>query len=339
MTSYRHGFTLATTSNHKRKPGKRGKLSGWSPGAARRNVKFLQAVDERELDGLGLALTLTLRDCPPDAASWAAMLKAWIKRQQRAGMIRLHWVMEFQRRGVPHLHVAIWYDPDHVQQVSDQTWRRVERAMIHQDMRTAGLEHQRPARKAVADWLDITEALGSAPQSQQARPIVGPVGWFQYLAKHCGRGREHYQRQQESLPEAWESSPKVWGHWGTWTLQEPATATLTNQQFYRLRRLVRAWSVARARAQVPGPGWTWQPEMFTRDQLRDMPIVPGKLLGDFGKPLRPRLRSLQHARAMLDSSDREHSEVCGVREWAEEADQSELLRAVEPPANRTRRLP
>ncbi|MFO5973161.1 hypothetical protein, partial [Pseudomonas aeruginosa] len=61
--------------------------------------------------GPAAALTPTVRDCPPTSDDWHRLLKAWAMRMQRAGMIRLHWVTEWQRRGVPHLHCAIWF-PD-----------------------------------------------------------------------------------------------------------------------------------------------------------------------------------------------------------------------------------
>ena len=44
---------------------KRGEVGGWSEGAARRNVRFLYGIEERELHGDGFAVTLTVRDCPP----------------------------------------------------------------------------------------------------------------------------------------------------------------------------------------------------------------------------------------------------------------------------------
>ncbi|WP_425527867.1 rolling circle replication-associated protein, partial [Xylella fastidiosa] len=66
-------------------------------------------VREDKLTGVGLALTLTVRDCPATAQEWQRMRRAWEKRMKRAGMIRVHWVTEWQRRGVPHLHCAIWF--------------------------------------------------------------------------------------------------------------------------------------------------------------------------------------------------------------------------------------
>lgn len=291
---------MATTSNHKRRGGPRGEVTGWSPGAARRNVAFLRSIDETKLTGIGYAITLTIKNCPATIADWNKCCQSWIKRQARSKMIRLHWVMEYQRRGVPHLHAAIWYDTD-----SD------------------------PTPKALADWVAITKHLGSGIKGQHARPIKGPVGWFVYLGKHCGRGSQHYQRQQKSLPKQWEKSPRVWGKRGSWPIDEPAAGMLTDRQFYTLRRLVKRQRVAQARQEVPGPGWGWeQNTLFTRDQYRDLPIVPGKIIGDHGSPLRKRLRHFQYCKQMLKCNDPKRSPVRGVSEWISQHSQQQLLKAI-----------
>jgi hypothetical protein len=255
------------------------------------------------------------------------MLDAWIKRQRRFGAIRLHWVMEFQRRGVPHLHVAAWYDLVKIPTELNPAHGHALGSLQHSDMQRAGKAAIIAAAKAVSDWLEVASSCEPGPKGQQVRPIDGPVGWFQYLAKHCGRGRNHYQRQQESHPHAWQGSPRVWGKVGSWSLVQPAYVDLTTSQWYRLRRLVRAQRVARARAAVPGPGWSWSglwSPLLTRDQLRAAPVgVAGK-----GRPLRDHLRNLQHARRMLSCTDRKLSEVRGVSEWMTEAEQLDLLRAI-----------
>lgn len=288
---------MSTQPRQKSGGGKRGKVTGWSPGAARRNLAFLASVDERHLTGHGFAITLTVRDCPPTHADWAKAQLAWIKRQERAGLIRLHWVMEFQRRGTPHLHAAAWYEAD-------------------------------PGQKPLVDWVEITRDLGTGIKGQHARPIEGPVGWFQYLGKHCGRGAAHYQRRQETLPQQWEKSPRVWGHRGDWVLEEPGDAELTDRQYFRLRRRVRSWRVAQARAKVPGPGWRWiEGELLTRPMARAMPISP-TLLGADNTQLRQRLRNLGYVRAMLKCPDEKLSNCRGVSEWIPQHVQQQLLRGL-----------
>ena len=73
LKSLRHGFTLGTNSfppDSKRPRGERGSVGGWSHGSTSRNIAFLRSVDETLLTGHALALTLTVRDCPPDSDSW-----------------------------------------------------------------------------------------------------------------------------------------------------------------------------------------------------------------------------------------------------------------------------
>lgn len=321
---------MATTGSHKRRGGPRGKVTGWSPGAARRNTAFLRSVDEKTLGGHGIALTLTMRDCPDAAADLATILTSWIKRQRRCGMIRLHWVMEFQRRGVPHYHVAIWYTDEGPQAAmrrgpKPEQWDQASFAISNPDMSAAHPELQSCAAIAVASWIDLTKHLGTGSKGQHARPIVGAVGWFQYLAKHCGRGRQHYQRQQENLPSKWTSTPRVWGKSGKWEIIEPATAELTQAQWYKFRRLVRAQRVARSRRAVPGPGWDWLPPLFTKAIARDFTALPGQ---PSKITLRHRLRLLGQARRMIKCKNKNLSHVRGVSEWIPDGQQQELLRAI-----------
>lgn len=260
FTVYRHGGKggIAPARNdHTRM--KRGQVEGWSEGATRRNTQFLMSVREADLTGAGAALTLTVRDCPPTAQDWHKLRRAWIKRMERAGMTRLHWVTEWQRRGVPHLHGAIWFPL----------------AAIEADpfiLRTA-LEH----------WCAVAAPYGAGMKGQDARPITGAVGWFQYLAKHAARGVKHYQRNIDNVPEGWQSKTgRVWGHTGDWPLAEPRKFGLQDQNgdggWFRLRRMVRSWRVADARSS----GDVW------------------------------RLRS---ARGMLRASDQVLSRLRGFSEW------------------------
>lgn len=225
VTVYRHGGKGGVApgrNDHMRM--KRGQVEGWSIGAARRNSEFLMSVREDLLTGAGVATTLTLRDCPSTSREWHAVRKALIERLRRAGMIRLHWVTEWQRRGVPHLHLAIWW-PDSY------------------DTQTA-----------IDAWLDLTgEQYGAGRAGQHARPIDGAIGWFQYLAKHAVRGVKHYQRSGDNIPEGWqEKTGRVWGHSGDWPLAAPRKFGLQDQHgdggWFHLRRMVRSWRIADARA-------------------------------------------------------------------------------------------
>src|SRR5690606_34001000 len=224
ITVYRHGGKGGVgpaRNDHLR--AKRGEVEGWSLGATRRNTEFLMSVDEKRLTGAGVALTLTLRDCPATPEEWHRLRRAWIERMRRAGMIRLHWVTEWQRRGVPHLHCAIWF---------------AEGYEIHTACRA---------------WVELASAYGAGDRGQHGRMIDGPIGWFQYLAKHASRGVKHYQRSGDNIPEAWQSKTgRVWGKSGDWPTVAPRQFGLEDQTgdggYFRLRRMVRAWRIADARA-------------------------------------------------------------------------------------------
>lgn len=339
---------MATVSHHKRAPGKRGQVTGWSPGAARRNTAFLRSIDETTLGGCGLALTLTLRDCPETVDEWRLLLQAWIERQRRGGMTRLHWVMEFQRRGVPHLHCAIWYDPERAPDVP----LGILTPKSRDELGSEGIAHVKHATAALGDWIDLAMKYGAGEKGQDARPLVGAVGWFRYLAKHCGRGRQHYQRQMAALPNAWKTSPRVWGKVGEWVTVPESGQMMTNAQWFRLRRLVRAQRVAAVRAGLPvdwrggwpGPNASGDGVYRIHDEngnvLAEGACRPscsrerdrGQTWGNSGPTLREAMRRLQHARRMLACPGRELSSVRGVSEWLTLEQQADLARAVGLPA-------
>jgi hypothetical protein len=228
LTVYRHGGkggVAPMKNSHVR--ALRGDVSGWSTGAARRNTQFLMSIKEAELSGSGFAVTLTLRDCPPSGDAWHRIRKAWTMRMQRLGMVRLHWVTEWQRRGVPHLHCAIWFAEGCPLEVA-RFW-------------------------TVQSWLDLAGQYGAGPRGQFVHPITGPVGWFQYLSKHAARGVAHYQRSAENMPEGWKSrTGRVWGKWGDWPVQAEVRINLQDQHgdggWFAYRRLCRSWRYADARS-------------------------------------------------------------------------------------------
>lgn len=224
VTVYRHGATAGVPpmkNDHLR--ALRGEVGGWSEGATRRNTRFLYSIREDLLTGAGMAITLTLRTCPESAQAWHRIRRAWEMRMVRAGMTRLHWVTEWQRRGVPHLHGAIWF-PD-------------------------AYDH----RRIVEAWCAVAERYGAGYRGQFTRPIDGPVGWFQYLSKHAARGVKHYQRAAENIPEGWqEKTGRMWGKSGDWPTRPAVRINLQDQHgdggYFAYRRLARSWRVADARA-------------------------------------------------------------------------------------------
>lgn len=200
---------------------KRDVIRGWSAHAARRHIRWLYSVNVDGLDGFGVALTLTVRDCPPTARDFTRTRDAFLTRLRRhdAGLVRFHWVTEWQARGVPHVHAAVYFGRE---------LSILERSQL------------------LASWCDVASQYGAGFGSQHAAAIDGPVGWLKYLAKHAARGVRHYQRQ--TPPAGWDSTGRLWGHGGSWPAEEPLTFSMTDQAFYRYRRLLRSWRIADARA-------------------------------------------------------------------------------------------
>ena len=205
-----------------RKPVVRTETKGWSKDSVRSNLRFLYSVDERQLEGLqGVALTLTVRDCPPTAVDWKRMREAFFTNLQRDRKHLVHWVTEWQRRGVPHLHLAVY--------ALDGKFVDTPRLLGH--------------------WLRISEPYRSRSWGQHSHPIYDVLGWNQYVSKHAARGLHHYQRSPENVPQGWQggSTGRMWGYLGDWPVQESIDLEIDRRAFWRYRRIVRAWRKADAR--------------------------------------------------------------------------------------------
>jgi hypothetical protein len=176
-------------------------------------------VEAPHLTGIGDAVTLTMRDTPATVQEWRSVLGRLFDGLRDRGMIRWHWVVEWQRRGTPHLHLAV-YGP-------------------------SGAERG-PGWEVVMLWLRLTEEFGSGGCAQFVTPITGPVGWLQYLSKHASRGVAHYQRQGK--PAGWEKTGRLWGYGGDWPVSLPLEGTLTTGEYHRVRRMVRRYAIAQARS-------------------------------------------------------------------------------------------
>jgi hypothetical protein len=212
----------AGTAGRNIAPSKRGEVKGWSQGAVRRHTRWLYGVDAGAVDGHGLAVTLTVRDIPESAAVWQAARAAFIKRMERRGLVRLHWVVEWTARRRPHLHMALYFPAD------------LDEAQL------------REVRGALVDaWRSVAGKWGVAAQAQHVAAIDGPLGWLQYLSKHAARGVAHYQRQGK--PTGWDKTGRLWGYTGEWPTHDPMKLELSRQAMWELRRLIRSWRIADAR--------------------------------------------------------------------------------------------
>ncbi|MCF1185039.1 hypothetical protein L0E83_16550 [Marichromatium gracile] len=227
---YRHGVTAGCPPAHSPTPPDRTKCAGWSVSAIRRNRLFLYSVDDSALDGVGFAFTGTVRTCPATHDDWKKGREAFFVRLRRSGMIRSHWLTEWQRRGMPHLHMAVWFPADVV-------GRWVDRDAF--------------GRWLVLQWMQaVGDRYGARDSGQHVTPIYNVVGWNQYVSKHAARGLSHYQRNPACIPEGWRNvgTGRMWGRLGDWPLVDPADVELSMAAFHALRRIVRGYRKADARS-------------------------------------------------------------------------------------------
>lgn len=233
LKSNLHGLTLGTApvrNNHRRT--RRGEVKGWSHSATRRNLAFLRSVDGSRvrLDDFGgelisVAITLTIKDCPATAQCWSKLRKVYIDRLRRMGLVRMHWVTEWQRRKVPHLHAAAWFDAD-------------------------SIDIYLLTDKLIKSWCDCASEYKPLEISQFVTQIYDEIGWFRYVAKHAARGVTHYQRSALNIPDGWKTKTgRVWGKVGDWEgVSMPVCEdSLTSEEYYKLRRVLRSWRVADSR--------------------------------------------------------------------------------------------
>ena len=295
---YSNGFTCGVPPQNTKSPkSKRGEVQGWSAAATRRNTAFLYSVDTDNLTGYGYALTLTLKELPPSAQDWAKMIDKLFKRLKRRGAIRYHWVTEWQRRGVPHLHAMVYFD---YQLTGEQI----------ADLKTS--------------WIDSARYPGHKPpmlQSQTIKPVTGAIGWVQYLGKHGSRGLKHYQRA--SKPQSWVKTGRMWGKGGVWPQRE-SEGELSIEHYHRLRRILRRWRIANARN---------TPESKLVDQDGQSLNNRHMLELTYHHRTYSRRKRIISARNMLKCNDRNLSSVRGASEWADESLMLQMIHAADASLN------
>lgn len=216
---YRNGSTSGSPpglNNHKR--AKRSIVGGWSKKSARSQRNWFYSQNISGLTGEGYSFTLTVKDCPETAVQFHTYRTILLKRLNRLGAVRSHWLVEWQRRQVPHLHGCVYFD------TSDFDPRLI-----------------------TSNWCDISGSLGSLSRGQDVKPIHDTLGWLGYLAKHGARGVSHYQRQNKNIPEGWKKTGRMWGHTGDWPTEDPMRFEIDQAGYFLWRRVSRSWSKSQAR--------------------------------------------------------------------------------------------
>ena len=244
---YPNGLTggMPPANRVDRQPVSRGECKGWTLKSSRGNTLFLYSVVADELpvtrDGkplVGLAASFTVRKLPASHEDWKALRDNLIKRLWRKGLCRIHWLTEWQQRGVPHLHFAAWFDLEAVQALAVK-WGYPKK-----------VADQILACLIKSDWLILSNSYHSSGLGQDIKPITDEVGWLQYLSKHAARGAGHYQRSLQTIPKEWVTSGRMWGYQGDFPTCEPEKIdTLNKQMWFEFRRIVRSWRIAQARAE------------------------------------------------------------------------------------------
>jgi hypothetical protein len=235
LTLYPNGCSLGKAGMNKA-PSKRGSCGGWSPAVARRNMRFLWSVENDKLDGVGFSLTFTVQTCPETAKDWSRLVDRLSVALMRGTKVspsamRLHWVTEWQKRGVPHLHGAVYFAQEAVEAAGGPS----------------AMEH-----RLVAVWTHLAASYGSQKWSQTVKHIYDALGWSQYVAKHAARGARHIQRSSHCLPSGWQGQTgRMWGKSGVWPVAEALKFEFGNMAAYAaFRRLMRSYSKAQARVEM-----------------------------------------------------------------------------------------
>jgi len=216
-----HGIKAARAAGNNASPPKRGKSTGWSSATARRNVDFLKSIDPTRLDGFAVALSLTFgRDVPVTPEHLRRIREAFFKRLVRMEYLRLHWLIEFQGDGTPHVHMMVFF-PETLDQLS-------------------------VAMQIEKHWLELSAFTGTSPKGQVIKSVYALTGWLQYNGKHGGRGAQHYQRK---CPEGWETPGRMWGKSGEWPTSQDEFEC-GPRLFFIVRRWMKNWRLADARKGV-----------------------------------------------------------------------------------------
>ena len=282
---YHHGMTAAIPpkkNNHER--AKRGLVQGWSKSATRNNTRWLRSVSPKSFgndDEFGIAFTFTLRDCPESSDDWHSLRTSFIKRLRRIGMLRLHWVTEWQRRGVPHLHGIVFFPCS--------SCSSFDSSGIPSDLSSVITSH----------WIAVAGKYGASSRGQHLKVVTDIKGWFKYLSKHASRGADHYQRSSSGVPSGWIKTGRVWGHCGDWVTDSPEQLNVSNEFYFALRRIVRKWRLSDARTALKE-----SPMAIYRDGW--MVFNPAWLSAK---------KRITSARKILKCNDFKKSQVRGVSEW------------------------
>lgn len=216
----RHGYSMSSVdveslkaARKGQKAAKRDRCGGWTYGCYKRLVERLQSVCEEHLFSTGFVHAITLTYGHAEGVPSAGMVKLHRERllgwAARHGFTAVHWLVEFQRNGYPHMHLIAKHGVSAVM-----------------------------AASLVDKWLSITSASGARSAGQHVSEMSGFSQYALYLAKHASRQNWHYQRA--SLPTSWGGySGRMWGFTGDWKFDDAFVIVLDIGEWWRVRRVIR----------------------------------------------------------------------------------------------------
>jgi hypothetical protein len=165
------------------------------------------------------------------------------------GAIRDHWVIEWQKRGAPHLHGFAYFCPNRLKErnywAKDQPWPE-DPDHLQEFLDWLGDWTSNEIRYG---WLDLSQRYRTSAKGQHCARVHGLIGWLAYLMKHASRGADHYQRQRSQLPAGWQKSGRLWGKGGSWPTRSDSLV-VDDVSGFRFRRVLRAYGRAQARTQL-----------------------------------------------------------------------------------------
>ena len=274
-------------------PPKRGTCRGLTQGSARRCKAFLMSIETNKLDGIPINFTLTLRDCPPTSKDWDNLKRTFFKRLGRMGLIRLHHVTEWTRRGLPHLHAMGFFE-----RLYDNPYK--------QGVKWVKAKTPISGNLILETWCDVAGGYGAKIEGQHSRREKEiSVAWFKYMSKHASRGASHYQRQANQIPEGWQKTGRMWGKLGSdWPVYSESHE-IDNWAFHHLRRQVRNMRRSQALTEIKNA-------RLKGDEMR--------LMGG--------LSTLAYLRSQKRIVDPVRSALLPISEWIEADDTEKLLEGI-----------
>jgi len=202
-------------------PAKRSDTKGWNTQVSRRLRKWFYSVEIKELEGCGIAFTLTVRDCPKSHKDWYQLRESFHKRLHRDGLQYMQWLTEWQARGVPHLHGIAFFEKDYC------------------------------TNNLINHWIKVSgKKYGSRSFGQNAQNITEIGGWMDYLMKHSTRSVINYQRSPENIPAGWKETGGMWGKYGDWPTREGMCFDICQEGFYVFRRIANQSRHSRIRSRL-----------------------------------------------------------------------------------------